>query len=552
MIQKIKSIYIGVRYKILISVFIILALFALNAIFSYSKLVESKQVTEKVSKVLRPSMISLGEFDLLVNNGRNYINTWNTVDLEQHPDKIKLKELIAKDYPAVKKSLIKLSNNWAWPQMKKELKSCFKEMDAIILLDKQLMSQLNSFDSYMDIMVKMETESVLEEVNPKSIALSKRLAQLQKSLKSQTDKAEEGMVSGFDILMSQSIIFSIVVIALGFGMGIVLSSIIVNPVNKLKELINRLSQGELPELDIKIQKDEIGDMVVSMEDYIQGLRKTSDFASEVGTGNFEQDFKALSEKDVLGNALVEMRDNLKSAEEARAQQLEEEQYKQWYVTGVAKFAEILRDGNNDLHSMLSKFLKELAVYVSVQQGTVYISSNDENDLHLKLMASYGCDSKLLELTKLSVGEGLAGQAFKDSKPTILPVIPEKFVHNYKILSGLGEVVPTSLIILPIKNDDKTVGVIEMSSYETISTKTIDFLQDVLGSLASIIINVQLNEQTQYLLSETREQTVRIQQSEEEVRQNMEEMRAVQEQMEIRGQELQKELSQYKEKYGDLT
>ena len=308
MIEKIKSIYVGVRYKILISVFIILALFALNAIFSYSKLVQSKQVTEKVSKVLRPSMINLGDFDLLVNNGRNYINTWNSVDLEQHPDKIKLKELIAKDYPVIKNALIKLSNNWGWPQMKTELKSCFKEMDAIILLDKQLMSQLSTFDSYMDIMVKMETESVLEEINPKSIALSKRLTQLQKALKEQTDVAEEGMISGFDILMSQSIIFSIVVIALGFGMGILLSSIIVNPVNKLKELIKRLSQGELPELNIKTQKDEIGDMVISMGEYIKGLRKTSDFASEVGTGNFEQEFIALSEKDVLGNALVEMPD----------------------------------------------------------------------------------------------------------------------------------------------------------------------------------------------------------------------------------------------------
>lgn len=552
MIQKIKSLYVGIKFKILASVFVILILFALNAIFSYSELVKSKAITEKVSKVLRPSMINLGEFDLLVNNARNYVNTWNSVDLESHPDKLKLIQLINNDYPKIKKELLVLSNNWQWVNMRDDLQACITEMDELIKLDKALMGQLKSFDAYLDIMVKMETEGMLEEINPRSVALSNKIIKLQNSLKRQTDNAEEGMISGFDILISQSIFFSLIVIVLGVGMGVVLASVIVNPVNKLRELISRLSKGELPDMQIKVHKDEIGDMVTSMEDYIIELRKTSAFASEVGKGNLEENYQALSENDVLGSALVEMRDNLKTAQIARERQEKEEQFKQWYVTGVAKFAEILRDSNKGLKDMLTVFLKELAEYVDVQQGTVYIKSTTKDDMTLLLMASYGCDAKLLQITKIEVGEGLAGQAFKDSMALILPQIPEKFVHNYSILSGLGKTAPTSLVILPVKNDKNTVGVIEFSSYKLIYEKKIEFLTDVINSLATIIVNVQLNEQTQVLLAETKEQTIRIQQSEEEMRQNMEEMRAVQEQMEMRTEELNKQINLYKDKFGPLS
>lgn len=497
-------------------------------------------------------MIGLGEFDLLVNNGRNYINTWNSVDLEKHSDKLKMQALIAKDYPALKSELVKLSNNWPWEDMRNELKVCLKQMDSIIVLDQKVMSMLNNFDAYSDFMVKFETGSILEEIDPKSIALSTQISELKKLLKKQTDNAEAGMISGFDTLMSQTLIFALIVIVLGIGMGVLLSTVIVNPVNQLRGLINRLSQGELPDLKINTLKDEIGDMVISMEDYIKELRKTSAFASEVGKGNFEEEYSALSEKDVLGNALVEMRDNLKTAREAREKQLEEEKFKQWYVTGVAKFAEILRDSDSGLQAMMSKFIKELATYTNVQQGTIYTQVINKEEKYLELMASYGCDSKLLELTRLDIGEGLAGQAFKDSKETVLPVIPENFVHNYKVLSGLGETIPTSLVILPIKNDEKTVGVVELSSYQTIDSKTVEFLKDVLGSLASIVVNAQLNEQTQRLLNETKDQSVKIQQSEEDMRQNMEELRAVQEQLEIRSQELQNEVESYKAKFGELN
>lgn len=545
--NKIKNIYLSIKYKILITVLVILVLFAVNAIIGYSSLIKSKEVTEEISTVIRPSMLNIGQFELYVNNSKNYINTWNVVDLDNHPDKIALKNLIKKDYPELRIKLLQLSGRWEWDDMRKELEVCLKEMDDIIELDKSIMTSLNSFDSYMDIMVKMEIDPVLEEVNAKSMALAERIKKVRSSLQEESDKSESSMIAGFDRMINQSLLFSVIVIAVGLTLGFLLSINIVRPVIALKDLIVRLCQGELPDLSMKVQQDEIGDMVASMEVFIKELRKTSVFASEVGQGKFDSEFNALSDKDVLGMALLDMRNNLNAAQEEQEKHQLEEQHKQWFVTGVAKFSEILRDGNTDLKKMTKKYLRELSKYVDVQQATMYITNHTNDDNRLELLATYGCDSKLLEVKELEVGEGLAGQVFKDNKAVVLEEIPNDFTHNYKILSGLGETVPSSLVILPIKDDKNIVGVIELSSYQPIEKRKVEFLEDVISSLAATISSVQLNERTQILLAESKEQAIRIQQSEEEMRQNMEEMRAVQEQMESREQDLQRELEEYKAK-----
>jgi serine phosphatase RsbU (regulator of sigma subunit) len=56
--------------------------------------------------------------------------------------------------------------------------------------------------------------------------------------------------------------------------------------------------------------DEIGEMAIAMNNVVDGLKRTKDFAQEVGSGNFDTEYKPLSSKDSLGKALLKMRDDL--------------------------------------------------------------------------------------------------------------------------------------------------------------------------------------------------------------------------------------------------
>ncbi|MBU2884186.1 HAMP domain-containing protein, partial [Gilvimarinus agarilyticus] len=57
-------------------------------------------------------------------------------------------------------------------------------------------------------------------------------------------------------------------------------------------------------------RDEIGSMSEGINSLIEGFTSSSEFASQIGRGNLNANFTALSSEDVLGNALLSMRNNL--------------------------------------------------------------------------------------------------------------------------------------------------------------------------------------------------------------------------------------------------
>ena len=92
-------------------------------------------------------------------------------------------------------------------------------------------------------------------------------------------------------------------------------------IGKLRRVVLQLSRGILPEEQMPLRsQDEIGQMKGAINQLIEGLRRTSLFASEIGNGRFQSTYSPLSEEDTLGNALLRMRDQLEASQELEALQ----------------------------------------------------------------------------------------------------------------------------------------------------------------------------------------------------------------------------------------
>ena len=78
---------------------------------------------------------------------------------------------------------------------------------------------------------------------------------------------------------------------------------------------------------------------------------TSNFANEIGKGNLNAEFTPLSDKDTLGNSLIQMRQSLTHAEEEEKKRKEEDEIQKWTTEGIAKFGEILRQNNDDVNEL---------------------------------------------------------------------------------------------------------------------------------------------------------------------------------------------------------
>jgi PAS domain S-box-containing protein len=229
----------------------------------------------------------------------------------------------------------------------------------------------------------------------------------------------------------------------------------------------------------------------------------------------------LSEHDVLGNALLNMRDNLAAV-------AEDDKKRNWATEGLAKFGEILRSNTNDLEKLSDEIISNLVKYLKANQGALYIMDDEEGEEQaMSMRACYAWDKKKYLNHKIHKGEGLSGQAWQEGDTIYLTEVPQNYI---KISSGLGDANPTSVLIVPLKVNDQIFGVVEIASFNTFADFEIEFVQKIAESIASTISSVKINARTQRLLEESQEMTEQMRAQEEEMRQNMEELQATQEEM----------------------
>jgi signal transduction histidine kinase len=106
-----------------------------------------------------------------------------------------------------------------------------------------------------------------------------------------------------------------VLLVLGFSVFIMLAAFwfagsLSKPIRQLSENLRLLALGKQPTVMPKPRSDEIGEMEGALQQLVQAYQNQRQFASELGTGNFEAQYELLSPEDALGQALLQMRDDL--------------------------------------------------------------------------------------------------------------------------------------------------------------------------------------------------------------------------------------------------
>ncbi|MBI4646136.1 MAG: GAF domain-containing protein, partial [Bacteroidia bacterium] len=271
---------------------------------------------------------------------------------------------------------------------------------------------------------------------------------------------------------------------------------------------------------------------------------TVEFANQIGKGNYDKDFQLLSDNDTLGNSLIKMKNSLKIAEEEkRKREIEDEKHK-WATNGLAKFAELLRQNNNDIKELAYVIISNLVKYLEANQGGFFIiNDNDKNDIFIELSACYAYDRRKYIEKRIDIGVSLVGRCVQEKTTIFLTDIPDGYIG---IKSGLGTANPTSLLIVPLKLNEEIFGVVEIASFKEFEQYQISFVERVGESIAATVSSVKVNIRTAKLLEQTQQYSQQLSSQEEEMRQNMEELLATQEESNRREAELIKENQELKQ------
>ncbi|QCK13653.1 GAF domain-containing protein [Mangrovivirga cuniculi] len=512
---------IGLRLKVLGGFLILILLFTINAVFTVLTVNENDNTLDRLANIVRPSSEALAEFDDLALRTKMYTTNW--VYLQTNTaDKKKLELIHDYEYREIKEKLEDLDDNWA-PQDTAKLDTVFQTFEQVLQISKQdIMSQLQKFTDYDDAALKFTAETALESLIPLTDSLQNQIVELRKRKEAETQAADAELSSSLEQLKSSSIIVAIVLIIIGIASSLIVANSITKPVNHLKTVISKLGKGEIPETNnINLSNDEIGDMALAVENLAEGLKETSYFAEKIGDGKYDAKFKPLSDNDTLGNALIEMRDNLNRV-------AQEDKKRSWATEGQAMFGEILRTNNDNLKNLSEEIITNLVKYLKANQGGLFIINDSEEEPYLELMSCYAWDKKKYLEQKVYKGDGLTGQAWLEKDKVFITDVPDEYIS---ITSGLGDANPNSILIVPLQINEEVFGVVEIASFNVFDEYEIEFVEKIAESIASSISSVKVNERTQKLLEESQELTEQMRSQEEEMRQNMEELQATQEEME---------------------
>ena len=511
-----------IRRKIIWGFLALIIIFSINASYSVITIFKGNAIIRQSQEVINPITDAVNDFILLVTRSKMLVTNWVYLQTNED-DKNALRAIHDHEYIEVKNRILQYTPQITFSTEVAKPDSVFIQFEQLLEIEQNLMTELDAFEDYEDPIKKFMAEETIEsEVLPRSAQLITQLEGINNYLNDQKAQTDAGLMSNFKQLINTTSVLAVVLLIIGVILAFSISRAITRPINYLRAIIDRLGQGDLVKIDkSKLSNDEIGDMAKSLSSMAEGFGEITVFAENIGAGKYDSDFKPLSESDMLGNALLEMRANLKKV-------AEEDKKRNWSTSGLAKFGDILRSYNDNFDKLADEIISNLVKYIGANQGALFIiESNDassEED-YMAMAACYAWDKKKFLEKKIYRGEGLAGQAWIEGDVIYLTEVPESYIS---ITSGLGEANPRSILIVPLKLNDEVHGVIEMASFKEYDKFEIEFVERIAESIASTISSVKVNERTQKLLEESTMMTEQMRAQEEEMRQNMEELQATQE------------------------
>ncbi|MCU0430457.1 MAG: PAS domain S-box protein [Cytophagaceae bacterium] len=526
----------SIKYKIGAGFAILIFLFVVNAVVSIYVLNNNRRLTNEISTIVDPSIEAINELNLLINKSKMFSTNWVFMKANE-ADKEALKKLLRKEFPELQKQIMELSLNWDSSQSR-EIKVILNDFEKLIASEEEIMSLLTKFEDYEDGSILFMAQDVVEsQVLPQSAALFTKLNRLVDLKKKEKLSYEVDLVESSDSLKLSVVGLGLFVIILGGLIAIVMANNITQPIVQIKEVMNELGLGVIPKTDFIESKDEIGEVQKSIKNVIKGLGETVYFANKIGNKELDAQYSPLSEKDVLGHALLGMRDNLK-----RSYLLETQQ--SWILDNSAEVSDILRK-----HNEIQPLCEEVTVFMqktigAVQTAFYLVTERDERSYknsYLDLKFSFAYNRKKSLKSRFRFAEGFVGQCAIEQATILRTEIPDDYVT---ITSGiLGDQRPSCLLFIPLIIDEVVYGVIEFASLSLFDAYKIEFCENVAPSIARTISNIQVNEHTRYLLEQSQIMSQDLREKQEELLQNAEEMKVTQEELERSNQMLEAQIEQ---------
>ncbi|HMN67922.1 MAG TPA: response regulator [Bdellovibrionales bacterium] len=200
----------------------------------------------------------------------------------------------------------------------------------------------------------------------------------------------------------------------------------------------------------------------------------------------------------------------------KAQILESRRQRQqnWVQSGLASLGQLFsaQPGPEKIAERTLHFLIEKLELVA---GNFFVLENNRLDRVATVAGSVG----VRELSFVP-GEGLVGAAAQRADIHQIAEVPEGY---FPIDSSLGSAPPRSLLLIPLKFQDATQGVIELAGFDALDPEKMELVAAAQEQVAVALATSRARERQDELLEETQRQSEELQTQQEELRTSNEEL-----------------------------
>jgi PAS domain S-box-containing protein len=302
---------LGIASKIGLTYGIIIVVTLLSSIFCFYVIYQNHDTSKRIRHYSIPAIETTKEMRFLMQEVTRLTNNWIYFDNKR--DKARLKTIYEKEYDTYTDRLKVVASETNSAETKKTIEEIIQTNNIIMEAVGRVMQKLNTAQDYTSISTHTRAVFEYEKVvlynsyNTNNL-YRETLNKLNDSLENLQEHRENLHNQLFYVVV---ILITVVVIASFSSMQFARKGIVL-PLLNLKSVIQEVSKGEVNNLPITTRKDEIGEMHNAIGNMINGLQQKIKFSEEIGKNNYNAQFNMLSANDKLGNALLEMRDNLKA------------------------------------------------------------------------------------------------------------------------------------------------------------------------------------------------------------------------------------------------
>lgn len=256
---------------------VICAVILVNAIVTVTTHFFSRSLQETESEEFLPVKANLELLMSKINESRRLAVNWVFVDHQPNtPDKVKLAAIVNTEYEAVFKQV--KDKTLSWEQSFLDTLAVLDEKaHAFFDMERTVMNNLSTFDSYDDPILLMESEMLVQSDGDIEVA-EKELQAVLAKLDGICDAKCVDIRNRIDSSATLQLVFvftlSFLVLGVALVVGVALYRGIVMPLKKGVEFAEAIGSGDLTASISVEQKDEIGQLAAALQTMAESLKST--------------------------------------------------------------------------------------------------------------------------------------------------------------------------------------------------------------------------------------------------------------------------------------